>query len=146
MTVRLKINCLPTTGPSIKRHAAICRAVPGHQLLEAEVTEGWPYCRSLRTVTGHHRAGEAERGQWRGCSAQSKDLEKTLRRPGAGECLRLGYSCLLPREYNRMSGLFFVLCSGEIMSLPLEVLTRGTQMTPVNSILTPTDQQVTYPH
>lgn len=45
-----------------------------------------------------------------------------------------------------MSALFFVLCSGEIMSLPLEVLTRGTKMTPVNSILILTDQQVTYLH
>lgn len=79
---------------------------------------------SLQPVRkGHHRAGEAERGQWRRCSAQPKDWinpEAARAKDNTWQLIseahpQLGQQCLLPTEEIQQNE--FLFCADEIMSL-----------------------------
>lgn len=77
---------------------------------------------------GHHRAGEAERDQWKGCSAQPKDwINPEAARADDNKWQLIPKhipSAFYPqKKHNRMSGLLFVLYCDEIMSL----LFRGAE-------------------
>lgn len=76
--IKLKINRLPNTGSLLNDTLSFAEPCLGTSCWRHG--DGWKWLspallqESLQPVRkGHHRAGEAERDGWKGCSAQSKD-------------------------------------------------------------------------